>query len=318
MYWAASCGGCEIAVLDLNEEILALIDGTEIVLWPVALDTKYEHVRQMPDRFMDVCFFNGGIRNSEQEEMALLLRKKSTTLVAFGSCACFGGVPGLANLFSREQILAAVYAQSPTDDNPSGTLPATTTPVAGGDLTLPEFYAQVQPLHRVVGVDYSLPGCPPPVPLIREAMVNLTSQFPLDKDRVLCPIKALCDDCKRNSHSPKKLSAVRRIFDIVTDPGICFLQQNIVCLGPVTRTGCGHRCIEGNWPCSGCMGPTPGISDQGGRMLSTLAAIVGADAEHPLEVDKLRSLVAGIRDPVGTLYMYGLAAATIPARGRDH
>ncbi len=76
-YWAASCGGCEIAVLDINEKILDVIQIADIVFWPVAMDIKYKDVENMPDKYIDVCFFNGGIRNSEQEHMAKLLRQKS-------------------------------------------------------------------------------------------------------------------------------------------------------------------------------------------------------------------------------------------------
>lgn len=313
-YWAASCGGCEIAVLDLNEQIFELISRTDIVFWPVALDTKYKHIHQMPDGFIDFCFFNGGIRNSEQEEMACLLRQKSMTFVAFGSCACYGGVPGLANLFPREQILETVYKRGLTDDNPDGVLPAAKAAVPEGVLTLPKFYARVRPLNQIVVVDYALPGCPPPVPLISEVLSALTTQTLPAKGNVLSPMKALCDDCERNSDSTKKLGALRRIYDIVADPKKCFLEQNLICLGPVTRTGCGHRCIKGNWPCTGCMGPTPGVSDQGARMLSTLAAILGNEIEQPSSVNTLESLVADVKDPVGSIYMYTLAAATIPLK----
>jgi len=84
-YWAASCGGCEIAVLDINERILEVVQIADIVFWPVALDIKYKDVENMSDGYIDITFFNGSIRNSEQEHMAKLLRKKSKTLVAFGS-----------------------------------------------------------------------------------------------------------------------------------------------------------------------------------------------------------------------------------------
>jgi F420-non-reducing hydrogenase small subunit len=40
-YWASSCGGCEIAVLDLNERILDVVKIADIVFWPVAIDVKY-------------------------------------------------------------------------------------------------------------------------------------------------------------------------------------------------------------------------------------------------------------------------------------
>jgi heterodisulfide reductase subunit B len=97
-YWAASCGGCEIAVLDINEKILDVLQIADIVFWPVAMDIKYKDVENMPDKYIDVCFFNGGIRNSEQEHMAKLLRQKSKILIAYGACAHLGGVPGLANI----------------------------------------------------------------------------------------------------------------------------------------------------------------------------------------------------------------------------
>ena len=84
-YWAASCGGCEIAVLDINERILDVVKAADIVFWPVAMDFKYGDVEAMPDGHIDVTFFNGSIRNSEQEHMAKVLRSKSKTLVAFGS-----------------------------------------------------------------------------------------------------------------------------------------------------------------------------------------------------------------------------------------
>ena len=62
-YWAASCGGCEIPVLDIDEAILDVLDVAEVVFWPVAMDVKYSDVEEMEDGYMDVCFFNGAIRN---------------------------------------------------------------------------------------------------------------------------------------------------------------------------------------------------------------------------------------------------------------
>ena len=98
LYWAASCGGCEIAVLAIDDKILKVAEAFDIVLWPVAIDAKVRDIEKMDDKSIDVCLFNGGIRNSEQEYMAQLLRRKSKILVAFGSCAHEGCIPGLANL----------------------------------------------------------------------------------------------------------------------------------------------------------------------------------------------------------------------------
>ncbi len=126
-YWAASCGGCEIAVLDMNERILELVKHVEIVFWPVAMDVKYNDVEAMPDGHIDVTFFNGSIRNSEQEHMAKLLRAKSKTLVAFGSCANEGCVPGLANLSDAKGILELVYLAMATVLKDPGVIPTPST-----------------------------------------------------------------------------------------------------------------------------------------------------------------------------------------------
>jgi F420-non-reducing hydrogenase small subunit len=108
-YWAASCGGCEIAVLDINEKILDVVKIADIVFWPVAIDIKYKDVEEIPDKYIDITFFNGSIRNSEQEHMAKVLRQKSKTLVAFGSCAHEGCVPGLANLSDKQESLTSLH-----------------------------------------------------------------------------------------------------------------------------------------------------------------------------------------------------------------
>ncbi len=46
-YWAANCGGCEIAVLDINEKILDVVAKADIVFWPVVMDIKYKRVEAM-------------------------------------------------------------------------------------------------------------------------------------------------------------------------------------------------------------------------------------------------------------------------------
>ena len=131
-YWAGSCGGCEIAVLDLNEKILDVVQIADIVFWPVAIDIKYKDVDNMADKSIDITFFNGSIRNSEQEHMAKVLREKSKTLVAFGSCAHQGSVPGLANLNTKQEIFDQVYIKDKSNVNPQMVEPKTQTVVKEG------------------------------------------------------------------------------------------------------------------------------------------------------------------------------------------
>ena len=118
-YWAASCGGCEIAVLDIDEKILDVAAVADILFWPVALDFKYKDVEAMKDNHIDVCFFNGSIRTEEQEHIANLLRKKSKILVAFGACAVHGGIPGLANIANKKEVFDVAYIDNPSTTNPS-------------------------------------------------------------------------------------------------------------------------------------------------------------------------------------------------------
>lgn len=310
-YWAASCGGCEIAVLDLNEKILDVVNIADIVFWPVAMDVKYNDVENFIDGYMDVCFFNGSVRNSEQEHLAKLLRKKAKVLVAFGSCAHHGCIPGLANLSKREDILKTVYQETVSTTNPENKQPQVKSQSKEGELTIPEFYDRVRPLDKVVDVDYYLPGCPPPVPLIVNAIDAIAKGTLPEKGTVLAPTKALCDECVRNINKNKKMPDIKRVYEIQADPKVCFLEQGIICMGPATRSGCQTRCINANWPCTGCMGPTPEVTDQGAKMISAIGSILKIDEEKKLSDADVQNLTDKIKDPIGTFYMYGFASALI-------
>ena len=122
MYWAASCGGCEIAVLNIDEKILDVDANFDVVFWPVAMDAKYKDVEAMEDGSILLTLFNGGIRNDENEHIAQLLRRKSKILVAFGSCASEGCIPGLANLSTPQEIFDTVF-NTITTDNPKDIRP---------------------------------------------------------------------------------------------------------------------------------------------------------------------------------------------------
>jgi len=311
-YWAASCGGCEVAVLDINEKILDVIAVADIVFWPVAVDTKYKDVEAMPDRYIDVCFFNGAIRTEEQEHMAKLLRRKSKILVAFGSCAHTGGIPGLANLSNREEIFKLLYLQTPSTRNPEGVVPRTEIRVKEGRLTLPKFYDTVKTLDQTVEVDYYIPGCPPPVSLILNAIEAIVKKELPPKGSVLAPQRSVCDECPRKKEE-KRITRVQRVHEVSADPEKCFLEQGIICLGPVTRGGCDARCIKANMPCTGCGGPCPNEVEQGAAMISALASILGL-GEEGKPTYNAEGLVAQVKDPVGTFYRYSLPASILRRR----
>lgn len=309
LYWAASCGGCEIAVLEINEKILIVDQVADILFWPVAVDTKYDDVRAMPDGHIDVCLFNGGIRNSEQEEIAHLLRRKSKVLVAFGSCANEGCIPGLANLYSKEAILERVYLTTESTDNPSKVLPQITNQVPEGEVHIPEFYNTVLALDDVVSVDYYVPGCPPqPHQIWNVILAVVEGRLPPAPAVVGAGEKTCCDECRRIKNV-KKVKRFYRPFEITPDPEICLLEQGLVCMGPATRSGCGEGkalCVDANMPCRGCYGPPPGVVDQGAKMLAAIASVI--DSNDPEEIARI---VDTISDPVGTFYRFSLSKSLL-------
>jgi F420-non-reducing hydrogenase small subunit len=310
-YWAASCGGCEVAVLDINEKILEVVKMADIVFWPVAMDIKYADVEAMPDKYIDITFFNGSIRNSEQEHMAKVLRQKSKTLVAFGSCAHEGSIQGLANLNDRNEIFEQVYIKDKTTVNPNSTTPKTTTQVKEGVLKIPEFYDTVNTLGQIVDVDYYLPGCPPPVNLICDAITLIGSGNLPSKGAVLAPLKAVCDECPRKREN-KKITKLYRIHEKAPDPERCLMEQGIICMGMATRSGCGAQCLKVDMPCTGCGGAAPNQPEVGAGMISAIASILGIDKEPGQYTDEdIEKLMAQIKDPVGTFYMYSLPASIL-------
>lgn len=310
-YWCASCGGCEEAVVDLAEDILSVVEAVDIVFWPCAMDFKVKDVEAMPDKSITATLLNGAIRTSEQEKMARLLRRKSQILIAYGACAHLGGIPSLANQFSRAQLLKFVYDDSPSTVNEAGVRPQPRFDANGLPLTLSEFRRVVRSLDQVVEVDYYLPGCPPTPKLTKAAVGALLSGNLPPKGSVLAPDVALCDECPRKATKPTDVSftAFKRPHQQVLDPEKCLLAQGVVCMGPATRAGCEALCPAGNMPCTGCFGPTSRVRDQGAKILSSLSANLAAKDEK--EID---AVLAGIPDPVGTFYRYGLAHSLLRRR----
>jgi F420-non-reducing hydrogenase small subunit len=313
MYWAAGCGGCEIAVLNIHEQILAVDATFDIAFWPVAMDAKYKDVEALPDGAILLTLFNGGIRNSENEAVARLLRRKSRILVAFGSCACEGCVPGLANLSSRQEVLDTVY-HTLTTDNPDGCRPEPVWNAPEGQLHLPEYYPVLRTLDQVVPVDYFLPGCPPESHQI-SAVIDLVVQvvhgqaeLPPRGATIGAGQSTVCDECPR-ARNVKTIRQFTRIHHLaVVDPGLCLLEQGIPCNGLATRSGCGACCPRAGAQCIGCYGPAEGVVDFGARLMTAFASVI--DSQDPDEIERI---LDGLPDPVGQFYRFNLARSLLRA-----
>jgi len=308
VYWAASCGGCCVSVLDVHEKLFDIIEAADLVFWPIALDIKYKDVESMPDDHIDVTLFNGAIRNSENEKIAKLLRQKSKILVAYGSCAYLGGIPGLANLFTKKEIFNRIYHTSESTVNPEDIEPLPEVEVEEGILELPACYEVVKTLDQVVDVDYYIPGCPPQSERLLEVFTAIVSGAELPERGTVIGAyeKTLCDECERKKSENKSIKKFYRPYEIEDDGVTCFLEQGLICMGPATRGGCGTRCIKGNAPCRGCYGPSSESPDPGAKMMSSIATMI--DANEPVMID---NIIDQLKDLAGTFYRYTIPGATI-------
>jgi len=317
-YWCSSCGGCEEAIVDLNEKILDVAAKVDIVFWPCAMDFKYEDVHKMHDGELTAVFINGAIRSSEQLEMAQLLRQKAQYVIAFGACSHIGGIPGLANFWDRDSIFESSYGSAcPSIDNPEGTRPQLKSQVPEGELELPKFHNTVKSLDQVVDVDYYIPGCSPAPYLTMRAIEAILEDKLPEKGSVLAPNVALCDQCSRKDSKPDKLVMrdIQRISLVDADPERCFLDQGILCMGPVTRAGCTAdgegRCVRVNMPCRGCYGPTSEITDVGAKMTAALGTILGIENEENVKEEEVEKLLDKLVDPAGYFYRFSLPVSIL-------
>ncbi len=306
LYWGAACGGCDVAVLDTNEFILDVAAAADIRFWPIAVDGKYHDLEAMADGELDLAIFNGAVRNSENEHVAKLLRRKAKLLVAFGSCAHLGGIPGLANQFTREEIFERAYLNNPSIEPGNRTVPLPESRVECGGLEIPTMYRRVYRLGDVVEVDYTVPGCPPHPDRVREVLTAVvTGQLPPRGSVVGASERNVCDDCQRKKEE-KKVAKFHRPWQIIQDPERCLLEQGIVCAGSATRSGCGVRCPNSNMPCRGCYGPAPNVVDQGAKLISAIASII--DSRDPAEIDRI---LADVPDIMGYAYRFGLPGSLL-------
>jgi F420-non-reducing hydrogenase small subunit len=265
------------------------------------IDFKRKDIEAMADGEIDVCLFNGAVRNDENAEWAHLLRQKSKVMVAFGSCASEGCMPGLANFADRKNLFQYVYYDSPSTENPEGTLPQASTTVPEGELELPVFWNTVHPLDQVVQVEYYLPGCPPEAKWIAAAVDAIVKGELPAPGSVIGMDVTVCDECDRK-RDVKKITRFYRPYEIEPDPEICLLEQGLFCAGIATRAGCGALCPQVNMGCRGCYGPNEGVIDGGAKLISALASVI--DAKTPEAID---AVLDTLPDPAGYFYRFSLA-----------
>jgi len=311
----ATCSGCDMAILDVGEPLLELSNIMDIVFWSTGADLKLKDFESLPNKSVDFGLYHGTVRTEEQRYVAELIREKCKYVVAFGTCACFGGIPALCNLTNRKEIFEVAYKETPSTVNPDNVFPQEVVEIDGKELTLPKLYNFGYTLDQVIDVDYYVPGCPPPVKLIENLFDAIkeyyaTGRLP-PKGTVFAPKKTLCDECPREK--PEKISIKKLLSPIEKnpDPNLCLLAQGYLCLGPVTRAGCGAACPQIGMPCRGCMGPPDNIKDTGAKLISYIASLIGLDEEAELGEEGLKKLLSQVKDIVGFGYRFSSSKSII-------
>lgn len=253
------CFGCQINLLDLHDDFIDLHD---------LIDIKFSYimdVKKIPK--VDIGIVEGCVANSENEEILKSLRYNCDILIALGTCACFGGVPGLRNLNQVNNVIYRAYVES------ESTAEKEQIP---GSPEIPALLEHVRPVSEVVKVDAIIPGCPSPHDLILNSLQNIIKGTDFE-----VPDRNLCYQCPRKhkemlSGRREYISdSIRTVMEMEeVDNEMCFLEQGILCMGLSTREGCGARCVESNIPCRGCMGPAPHVKETGAKWINALGSLL--------------------------------------------
>ncbi|MBN1194987.1 MAG: F420-nonreducing hydrogenase [Methanomicrobiaceae archaeon] len=277
----AGCSGCSIAILDLHETLLDIIEKAEIVYSPVLMDVKE------PPEGIDIAFVTGAVRNEENQERLRRIRERSNTVIALGTCACYGGVSGLSMLSSQEALFRYVYQEVDTV-SPDNIIPT----------DVPPFLYRAFAVGDLVKVDWYIPGCPPKEERLRQIIPPLVNGDPVALSR-----KSICSECDRTM-GPIENWSLKRRHEGLPEREHCLLGQGYLCLGPVTFCGCGAMCPKNNVPCHGCNGPSLDILREPCRDIYNMMVLRIADMTDRPEKDIERELY----DVAHTMYAFTMGS----------
>lgn len=278
----STCGGCTVALIQNQSGITALTENADIIYCPMLMDA---------DSFqdVDVAMVDGAVRTREDEQLLLEIRRKSRFVAAWGTCATFGGIPAMANQFELEELLEESYGQA---IDPFSYYLSTREKMDNDNAEnlSGELLRKARKLNDVIRVDYFLPGCPPRASLAKGLIEELQG------DENTAKIKSIvCAECSRK---PKKLAPAGMQFfpGNALNNDICLVSQGVLCLGLITKGGCGAACLQGGLPCWGCRGPTRKAVNKinAGSMYEDLV-VDSMALRSGLRVDTLRATVRMLR-----------------------
>jgi coenzyme F420-reducing hydrogenase gamma subunit len=159
----ASCDGCQLSILDCEEELLALASAVRIAYFP-------EATRAVARGPYDVSLVEGSVTTPEDEQRIRHVRSVSRTLVTIGACATSGGIQALRNSADVRDFTQAVYAH-------------------------PEYISTLErstPISAHITVDFQLRGCP----IDRGQLLEVVAAFVQGRQPRI-PTHSVCVECKR-------------------------------------------------------------------------------------------------------------------------
>lgn len=198
----ACCEGCQLQIVNFEEEILDLIGGVDVVEWREAMSEQSTEY--------DIAIIEGSITRPEDEEKIKVIRERAKILIALGACATIGGINKLKNNFDLDEVRECVY---------------------GADGTKPHLNTEMtKAVDEVVKVDYKIHGCP----IDNQEFAYAVRCLLMGKVPVI-PDYPVCVECKEKEN-------------------VCRWEYGEICLGPITRAGCGAKCPSASFRCFGCRG----------------------------------------------------------------
>jgi coenzyme F420-reducing hydrogenase gamma subunit len=212
----ASCDGCQLTLLDCEDELLGLTERVRIdhflEMTPVE-GTGGERARPDGRGPYDLSLVEGSITTAEDAERIQHIRSVSRYLVTIGACATAGGIQALRNFADVDEFLAAVYAQ-------------------------PEYISTLEtstPISAHVPVDFELRGCPIDR---RQLLEVITAHLAGRKPRI--PSHSVCFECKRRGTTCITVAHGTPCLGPVTHAGcgaICpaYGRGCYGCFGPTSR-----------------------------------------------------------------------------------
>ena len=278
----STCGGCTAAMIQIHSDLSVLTETADIVYCPMLMDAD-----TISD--VDVALVDGAVRTREDEQLLLEIRRKSQFVAAWGTCAAFGGIPAMANQYELEELLEESYGQA---IDPFSYYLSTGKKMGNhsNETQANDLLRKARKLDDIVRIDYFLPGCPPRASLAKNLIEELRG------DEITGIIKPIvCAECPRK---PKKLAPKdMQIFPNHTIKNeTCLVSQGILCLGLITKGGCGAACLQGGLPCWGCRGPMQKAVEKinSGSIYEDLVIDTIAHRSK-LRVDKLRAVIRRLR-----------------------